>query len=1135
MSQLALYLLGPPYIELDGEPVHIGRRKAVAPLAYLAVTPGIHPRDTLATLLWPDYDQRSARAHLRRALVSLTNRLGSECFVADRESIGLNPAEPLWLDVDQFHHRLAACEGHAHAAGDAAACPDCLSLLAEAAELYRDDFLAGFSLPDSLPFDEWQRSQTVALRDGLCSVLERLSTLNAAQEEYKPAIAAARRWLALDPLREAAHRCLMRLYILSDQEPAALRQYQECQRMLKEELGVPPSPQTVDLIKRIRAGEALAPTREPEPAVPHNLPPQPTRFVGRERELERLEDLIADPDVRLITIVGPGGIGKTRLALEVAEGQLNSVEPEFPDGEFFVPLAQMSSSEELAPVVAEALNFQLGGPGELRTGRQQVLDYLRKKRMLLVLDSFEHLLPSAADDVSDEGPGFVAHVLHTAPRVQLLVTSRERLPLREEQTFPITGLECGDAEFGDGVDYAAAQLFLQAAHRAEPSFELAIGEAATVSRVCRLLEGMPLAIELAATWVDVLSLSDIAAEIQRGLDFLATEWQDAPERHRSVHATFDTSYRRLTVEEQTVFARLCVFRGGFTREAARDVAEADLRTLARLADKSLLRFSRSKGRYEMHELLRQYGCDRLAADPVQEHATRDRHSSHYCRALGRWGDAMNHGKYQEAEFDLEADWANLRMSWRRACKNADVVRLDLALDGMLWLIIARLTPWQEAERLFQHVIDGLEAQPEPRSADSKRVLAKALLFRCEINYYTQELELRRSGIREGTVLLTDPALAASDTRAERAQLHVVLAQESVPDWEQVRWHFQQSLDLQRELKHRGYMAFRTLNVAWTYSAQGNYDQVRRLGKEALSLLVPAGNRVGELRAHYLLRMHALLARNLPEVERHCRDLITRAVEYGREIYHSNGLAGLGLAMVLQGKYDQAEVVLKECRQMAQQHGSLDEACGAMQLLAETAWFRGDVDQAERRWNELLTLARDARLRDYEHAALNGLSVIACTRRDFDRAEALCERVLSGVPPSDHFVCGVVILAQARFAFSRGDASHAIGLFRNGLQKLQRSEGYSLLQWVHELHALEGLSWALTAVVRFAEATELLGFLASERGRTGLILPPVDQPHHDRALRLAREGLGEEAFSAAWESGAALTLEQMVDFALAISP
>ena len=392
MPRLDMYLLGPPRVELDGETLHIPRRKALGLLAYLAMERHSHRRDSLAALLWPEYDQRGARGRLRRTLSSLNRCLGEGYLDTDRETVALDNTADCWLDVDAFLQTLVDCEKHGHP--PAAACAECQAWLEEAVALYRDDFLSGFSLPDSLAFDEWTRFQTERLRAQLAGTLERLADILAAQGHFENAIAQAQRWLMLDPLRETAHRCLMRLHALSDQEPAALRQFQLCQQTLKEELGVPPSPQTVELMERIRAGEALELVQEPTPSVPHNLPPQPTPFVGRERELAQLGNLIADPDVRLITIVGPGGIGKTRLALAVAEKQLHGVEPAFPDGVCFVPLARLSASDEMAPAVAEALNFRLGGPGESRSGRQQVLDYVREKRMLLVLDNFEHLLSS---------------------------------------------------------------------------------------------------------------------------------------------------------------------------------------------------------------------------------------------------------------------------------------------------------------------------------------------------------------------------------------------------------------------------------------------------------------------------------------------------------------------------------------------------------------------------------------------------------------------------------------------------------------------------------------------------------------------------------------------------------------------
>ena len=720
---------------------------------------------------------------------------------------------------------------------------------------------------------------------------------------------------------------------------------------------------------------------------------------------------------------------------------------------------------------------------------------------------------------------FVSKILRIAPQVQLLVTSRERLPLREEQAFPIIGLEYAGEKYDDRVEYAAAQLFLQAAGRAKPCFELAPDEAASLARVCRLLEGMPLGIELAATWVDVLSLADIAAEIQCGIDFLEAEWQDAPARHRSVRAAIDASWRRLTEAEQLIFVELCVFGGGFTRAAASEVTGADLRTLARLVDKSLLSFSRTRERYDVHELLRQYGCDRLATDPTQERSARDRHSAYFCDALGRWGDANKRGKRLEAGVDFEADWANLRAAWEWAADQANATRLDLALDGLRYLVEVS-GRWEDGEQLHKRVFDGLTLNSQLSAGHTRRVLAKAHVLGCGFPQVTGKWDLYQSHLRQVEALLEDPMLDDVDTRAEEAQLHVVLGVDAAPDFDAVRWHFQQALALQRELGYEGEAALRVLNIAWTHAEQKNYTQARRGGEEALRLSKAQGNELGVLQSLYMLGNFAQFVPDLRESERFFRELVTRAAEFGSVEFEALGLRMLGVCAILKANYDEAEKLLEDCCELAHRTGSLTMKAPAMRLLGETAWLRGNVDMAERRLTETLGQARRALLPGEAALAQRWLSYIACAAGEYDRAEALCEEILAGLREHDHFERGVAKLALACVARFRGDATLAVKRFQECLQDLLRT-----ISWGDAIRALEGLSWAQVDLDRYEETAQLLGFLAAERDRTGMILPPVDQPHHERALNAAREGLGDEAFTSAWESGGALTLEEAVDFAL----
>ncbi|HSR29272.1 MAG TPA: protein kinase, partial [Anaerolineae bacterium] len=344
----------------------------------------------------------------------------------------------------------------------------------------------------------------------------------------------------------------------------------------------------------------------------HNLPAQATPFVGREAELAELACLLAEPQARLITILGAGGMGKTRLALEAGAGALDG----FEDGVYLVPLAPLQSAQAIVPAVARAVGLSFSDDGE---PRDQLLDHLNPRTMLLLLDNFEHLLAHPTVPATHghgklgdgDGAGLVDDLLSAAPGVKVLATSRLRLNVQGEQLFHLLGMEVPHGEAtADAGAYSAVKLFVQGARRVRPGFELAGRDQQYVARICRLVAGMPLAILLAAAWVELLSPEEIEGEIAASLDFLETDLRDVPERQRSIQAVFDYSWNLLGERERAVFAGLSVFRGGFLREAAQAVTGATLRELKALVDKSLLHRTPT-GRYEIHELLRQYGLEKL--------------------------------------------------------------------------------------------------------------------------------------------------------------------------------------------------------------------------------------------------------------------------------------------------------------------------------------------------------------------------------------------------------------------------------------------------------------------------------------------------------------------------------------------
>jgi len=362
----------------------------------------------------------------------------------------------------------------------------------------------------------------------------------------------------------------------------------------------------------------------------HNLPTQTAPFIGREAELAQLAALLGDPNIHLVTVLGPGGIGKTRLVLEAAAMQLDN----FVQGAYLVSLAPLRDAEHIAPAIAQAIGypFQAGK----REPKEQLLDYLSEKQMLLVMDNFDHLLA---------GAGLMSEISRVAPGVKVLASTREPLNLQEEVRFRIGGLNYPDREVlkgavdfqyhadpSDWIEYSAIHLFVLSAQRILPGFAPKASDLKDIARICQLVEGMPLAIVLAAAWVETVSVQEIANEIDRSLDLLEAEMRDAPARHRSIRAMFDSTWNRVRDAERDVLMMLSVFRGSFTRDAVQKVMGAELQTLKTLVEKSLLRRDHDTGRYEMHELLRQYAETQLEASGRAD-AARDAHCEYYLVTL----------------------------------------------------------------------------------------------------------------------------------------------------------------------------------------------------------------------------------------------------------------------------------------------------------------------------------------------------------------------------------------------------------------------------------------------------------------------------------------------------------------------
>lgn len=427
-------------------------------------------------------------------------------------------------------------------------------------------------------------------------------------------------------------------------------------------------------------------TADPLQRVQHNLPADTLPFIGREREVHEFKQQLTSEKYRLITILGPGGIGKTRLAVEVGRQLLGY----FMDGVYFVPLTAVISLEQMVTAIAEVIGFKFHSE---QSPRQQLLDHLQPQHLLLIVDNFEHLLDNA---------DLLADILQAAPRVKILTTSRERLGLIGEVVSVIDGLSTPFDQSEEIAAYDAVRLFLEAAHRTtSPGTE---ADLKVVAHICQMLGGMPLAILLAAAWLDTLSLAEIEEEIRTGLNILEATLRDAPPRHQSIQAVFDYSFGRLSAHEQRVFMRLSVFRGGFTRDAVEAVTGANIRDLQRLVHTSFLQHLPA-GRYVIHELMRQYGENKLAASGeltlIQEqHA---RYFGDLFRPVGEAGWLAADVQLLEA---VKPDFENVRAAWHFHSQQKDVISLGQIVDGV-WMFLDSYSRSQEALDLFEPLVEVL--------------------------------------------------------------------------------------------------------------------------------------------------------------------------------------------------------------------------------------------------------------------------------------------------------------------------------------------------------------------------------------------------------------------------------------------
>ncbi|MGQ0604422.1 MAG: tetratricopeptide repeat protein [Anaerolineales bacterium] len=591
-----------------------------------------------------------------------------------------------------------------------------------------------------------------------------------------------------------------------------------------------------------------------------NLPLPPTPLVGREAELAELHHHILDPGIRLLTLIGPGGIGKTHLALQTALEAGST----FSGGTYFVPLAPLRSQEFIVSATASTLKLAFYGALE---PKDQLLNYLKNEQILLVMDNFEHLMAGAS---------LLTEILSFAPYIKILVTSRERLNLRGEWLFEVKGLSIPDnIQAADAGAFSAVQLFLQCARRVQPDFSLSVDENPTVIRICQLVEGLPLGIELAAVWVRALSCREIAAEIERNLEFLTIPRRDVSERHRSLKAVFEHSWTFLSEDERRVLQSLSVFHGGFEREAAEGVAGASLSVLAALVDKSLVRHS-AAGRYEMHELLRQYGLGKLS-EAGETESVHKRHRDWFLELAKQANPGELWGTAEEVWLKrLEDERDNLRAALAWSMQNGEAEdRLRLAtLLVWFWYVQAHFT--EGRQWLEQAWAKSEGASPSVRAVVLSGMGLMAMqqgLWEQATLWFTEYLKLYRglNHVETGWVLMDLAQMAVVQGAFDRAAALFA--------------------ECETIFESEGLKASVLLYQGIAAGYQGNYEQAKVLLDKSLPVLRKINDRLAIARALHAL---GIVMRHQDNAE-----TATALFSEGLTISHAIG-ARLEIAQCLEG-------------------------------------------------------------------------------------------------------------------------------------------------------------------------------------------------------------------------------------------